>query len=171
MSASLLEVQEQICYVQCGYCTTILLVNVPCSSLLKVVTVRCGHCTGLLSVNMMRASFIPLQLLASVDDNEKEEVHHEEPEHSKDPPAKELDNQSPISSESDEEEEIIPLNPIINKRKEEIQRLKAVHPNISHKEAFSTAAKNWAHFPRIQHQLDGESCSHGGRKVDKRPRC
>lgn len=40
--------------------------------------------------------------------------------------------------------------------KEEIQRIKASNPEISHREAFSTAAKNWAHFPHI----------HFGLKVD-----
>lgn len=40
-------------------------VSVPCSSMSMVVTVRCGHCTSLLSVNMMKASFVPLHLLAS----------------------------------------------------------------------------------------------------------
>lgn len=35
--------------------------------------------------------------------------------------------------------------------KEEIQRIKSVKPDISHREAFSTAAKNWAHFPHILH--------------------
>ncbi|PIA61884.1 hypothetical protein AQUCO_00200105v1, partial [Aquilegia coerulea] len=116
---SLLELQEQICYVQCGFCTTILLVSVPCSSLLKVVTVRCGHCSGLLSVNMMRASFIPVQLLASLHENEHKEVCHEELERPKDPPSKEFNKESPLmnySDNDDEEEEIIPLNPIINKR-------------------------------------------------------
>ncbi|KAM0898682.1 hypothetical protein ACQ4PT_021830 [Festuca glaucescens] len=38
--------------------------------------------------------------------------------------------------------------------KEEIKRIKAVEPNMTHKEAFSTAAKNWAHLPRIQHKGD-----------------
>ncbi|XP_042424290.1 putative axial regulator YABBY 2 [Zingiber officinale] len=33
--------------------------------------------------------------------------------------------------------------------REEIQRIKANNPRISHKEAFSSAAKNWAHFPSI----------------------
>ncbi|RVW26874.1 putative axial regulator YABBY 2 [Vitis vinifera] len=37
--------------------------------------------------------------------------------------------------------------------KEEIQRIKANNPDISHKEAFSTAAKNWAHFPHIHFGL------------------
>ncbi|KAI8528233.1 hypothetical protein RHMOL_Rhmol12G0134700 [Rhododendron molle] len=62
----LFDLQEQICYVQCGYCTTILLVSVPYGSLTMVVTVRCGHCTSLLSVNMLKASFIPLNLFASL---------------------------------------------------------------------------------------------------------
>lgn len=37
--------------------------------------------------------------------------------------------------------------------KEEIQRIKANNPEISHREAFSTAAKNWAHFPHIHFGL------------------
>nr|XP_010313779.1 axial regulator YABBY 5-like isoform X2 [Solanum lycopersicum] len=37
--------------------------------------------------------------------------------------------------------------------KEEIQRIKANNPDITHREAFSTAAKNWAHFPHIQFGL------------------
>ncbi|KAG0548366.1 hypothetical protein BDA96_01G160800, partial [Sorghum bicolor] len=37
--------------------------------------------------------------------------------------------------------------------KEEIRRIKASNPDISHREAFSTAAKNWAHFPNIHFGL------------------
>ncbi|KAI9125890.1 hypothetical protein K1719_003308 [Acacia pycnantha] len=37
--------------------------------------------------------------------------------------------------------------------KEEIQRIKVNNPDISHREAFSTAAKNWAHFPHIHFGL------------------
>ncbi|RCV41655.1 hypothetical protein SETIT_9G154300v2 [Setaria italica] len=37
--------------------------------------------------------------------------------------------------------------------KEEIRRIKASNPAISHREAFSTAAKNWAHFPNIHFGL------------------
>ncbi|KAL6965038.1 Axial regulator YABBY 4 [Sarracenia purpurea var. burkii] len=43
---------EQLCYVHCSFCDTVLAVSVPCASLFKTVTVRCGHCTNLLSVNM-----------------------------------------------------------------------------------------------------------------------
>lgn len=41
--------------------------------------------------------------------------------------------------------------------KEEIQRIKARNPDISHREAFSTAAKNWAHFPHIHFGLTSDS--------------
>ncbi|OEL22588.1 hypothetical protein BAE44_0016392 [Dichanthelium oligosanthes] len=43
---------EQLCYVHCHFCDTVLVVSVPTSSLFKTVTVRCGHCSSLLSVNM-----------------------------------------------------------------------------------------------------------------------
>nr|ADY39185.1 transcription factor INO [Annona cherimola]ADY39267.1 transcription factor INO [Annona cherimola] len=163
-----LELSDQLCYVRCSHCTTILLVSVPCSSLLKMVTVRCGHCTGLLSVNVMKASFVPLQFLASLNDDQQKQ----------DPfaasPMKNGDGLDACLLSLDDEEEKIPVTPTVNKPpekrqrapsaynrfiKEEIQRLKAKQPNITHKEAFSTAAKNWAHFPRIQYKGDRESCS------------
>lgn len=37
--------------------------------------------------------------------------------------------------------------------KDEIQRIKAGNPDITHREAFSAAAKNWAHFPHIHFGL------------------
>ncbi|XP_035540725.1 axial regulator YABBY 4 isoform X2 [Juglans regia] len=147
----LFDLSEQICYVQCGFCTTILLVSVPCSSLSVVVTVRCGHCTSLLSVNMTNASFLPLHLLTS--------FNHEEPNPEENDAQKILDRRSPsmVASSDHEEEDVISGNHIVNKPpekrqrapsaynrfiKEEIKRLKAENPNMAHKEAFSTAAKN-----------------------------
>ncbi|PSS26874.1 Axial regulator YABBY like [Actinidia chinensis var. chinensis] len=171
----LLDFQEQICYVQCGYCTTILLVSVPYSSLSMVVTVRCGHCTSLLSVNMMKASFIPMHLLTSLNQDEsKQEVS---PELEADA-EKGLDKRSPslVISSDDEDDDEVPVNHIVNRPpekrqrapsaynnfiKEEIRRLKAKYPNMTHKEAFSAAAKNWAHFPPSQYKRDGESCGQG----------
>ncbi|MCL7045854.1 hypothetical protein MKW94_016124, partial [Papaver nudicaule] len=41
--------------------------------------------------------------------------------------------------------------------KEEIQRIKASNPDITHREAFSSAAKNWAHFPHIHFGLTVDS--------------
>ncbi|XP_061954478.1 protein YABBY 1-like isoform X2 [Populus nigra] len=37
--------------------------------------------------------------------------------------------------------------------KEEIRRIKEKNPEISHREAFSNAAKNWAHLPHTQSGL------------------
>ncbi|KAL3511309.1 hypothetical protein ACH5RR_030710 [Cinchona calisaya] len=118
----LLDLQEQICYVQCGYCTTILLVSVPCSSLSAVVTVKCGHCTSLLSVNMMTASFLPLHLFASFEQSHQTttQVFAEEADNNAD--KKCLDMHiipSPIVSSSDEEEEEAQ---VINKPPEKRQR-------------------------------------------------
>ncbi|KAA3465802.1 axial regulator YABBY 4 isoform X1 [Gossypium australe] len=161
----LFDLPEQICYVQCGFCTTILLVSVPCSSLSMVVTVRCGHCTSLLSVNMMKASFVPLHLLASFahDDEPKEGAVSEEVGGHR----KTSDRRSPslMSSSDNGEEDIVRVNPTVNKHsfilggREEIRRLKTQNPNIPHKEAFSTAAKNWAHFPPIHKHNKGEGVS------------
>ncbi|KAL6192650.1 hypothetical protein ACLB2K_033736 [Fragaria x ananassa] len=174
---------EQICYVQCGFCATLLLVSVPCSSLSRLVTVRCGHCSCLLSVNMIKASFLPFHhLLASlgqddVDQGSQEkdrEICEEEMEKVKYPGLGDMRSQSMVVSNNYENEEdytnTFSLNHIVNKPpekrqrapsaynrfiKEEIQRLKSENPSMTHKEAFSTAAKNWAQFPPVQYKIDG----------------
>ncbi|WOK94189.1 protein YABBY 7-like [Canna indica] len=153
----LLDLSEQLGYVQCSFCTTILLVSVPCSSLLKVVTVRCGHCTGLLSVSLVRTSIVPVEILASLGDEEEKQ---------KDFLLKACSNIGGDEDEEDQRSTPTRTIPIINKPpekrqrapsaynrfiREEILRIKARDPTITHKEAFSAAAKNWAHFPRIQH--------------------
>ncbi|KAF4349458.1 hypothetical protein G4B88_026238 [Cannabis sativa] len=47
-------------------------------------------------------------------------------------------------------------------------RIKSVNPDISHKEAFSAAAKNWAHFPHIHFgpmpDWEEDKCSPAGRR-------
>ncbi|CAN6446229.1 unnamed protein product [Victoria cruziana] len=162
--SQLLDHTEQLCYVQCSICDTILLVSVPCSSLLKVVPVRCGHCGNLFSVNMLKASFLPLQVLASINN----EAKHDSFENA---PLKIGDASFMEPFYEEERKPAFTVNKPPEKRhrapsaynrfiKEEIQRLKASEPNISHREAFSTAAKNWAHLPRVQHKPDAESGSH-----------
>ncbi|CAN0923974.1 Axial regulator YABBY 4 [Linum grandiflorum] len=165
--------EEQICYVQCGFCTTILLVSVPCNSLSMVVTVRCGHCTSLLSVNMMKSSVLPFHLLPTSPDvgldhedrnhqEQKGDDHHQVGSLSEEKGSLLFMDGSPpmlVTSDDNEEEDV---NRKINKPpekrqrapsayncfiKEEIKRLKAENPNMVHKEAFSMAAKNWAQFP------------------------
>ncbi|CAM0906391.1 unnamed protein product [Alopecurus aequalis] len=156
MSSVSLDLPERLGYVQCKFCTTILLVSVPCSSLLKMVAVQCGHCAGLLSVSVASppppSVELPLQELGV------------------DPPPREWSDESSAADNDDWEGEVAENNaaavnkpPVRKQRtpsayncfiKEEIKRIKAVEPSITHKEAFSAAAKNWAHSPRIQHKGD-----------------
>nr|XP_043608595.1 axial regulator YABBY 4 [Erigeron canadensis] len=179
--------QEQICYVQCGFCTTVLLVSVPYSYLSTVVTVKCGHCTSLLSVNMMRSAFLPLRIFSSPLDNNQQEPRMEACKEDEEivattqlvvPLSKHSSSSSPLISSSsssdetnDDDDDLQVLNHVVNKPpqkrqrapsaynrfiKEEIRRLKIQNPNMSHKQAFSTAAKNWAHSPPISQQMSEE---------------
>ncbi|CAN4123304.1 unnamed protein product [Withania somnifera] len=179
----LFELQDTICYAQCGYCTTILLVSVPCSSLCnKTVTVRCGHCTSLLSLNLIKPSLLPLHLFASFNQTHEQPKPEVDKEETDDANKKSVNSESPVMATSDEEdqlENVLPVTQIVNKPpekrqrapsayncfiKEEIKRLKTLYPSMSHKQSFSTAAKNWAHFPPSQHR---GSCSLGDRKMAK----
>ncbi|GLT51952.1 hypothetical protein SLA2020_253220 [Shorea laevis] len=166
-----LSPSDQLCYVHCNFCDTVLAVSVPYSSLLKTVTVRCGHCTNLLSVNMRglpppapnqlhlpHSFFTPQNLL--------EEIRSAPPNLLMNQP-NQLNHESFIPVRGGVIEEI-PKPPAVNRPpekrqrvpsaynrfiKEEIQRIKAGNPDISHREAFSAAAKNWAHFPHIHFGL------------------
>ncbi|KAJ8749001.1 hypothetical protein K2173_013441 [Erythroxylum novogranatense] len=160
---------DQLCYVHCNFCDTVLAVSVPCTSLFKTVTVRCGHCTNLLSVNM-RGLLLPaanqLQLGHAFfnPQNLLEEIRSTAPSNllmnQVNP------NESVMQVRGGMEE--IPKPPAVNRPpekrqrvpsaynrfiKDEIQRIKAGNPDISHREAFSAAAKNWAHFPHIHFGL------------------
>ncbi|XP_047967241.1 putative axial regulator YABBY 2 isoform X2 [Salvia hispanica] len=126
---------ERVCYVQCNFCNTILAVNVPGSNMLNVVTVRCGHCANLLSVNMGG-------LLQSVYLQDFQTQHEVQP---KMPPIRPPEKRQRVPSA---------YNRFI---KEEIQRIKASNPEITHREAFSAAAKNWAHLPQIHFGLNKTS--------------
>lgn len=160
---------EQLCYVHCNICDTVLAVSVPSTSLFKTVTVRCGHCTNLLSVNMRglllhsanqlhlgHPFFSPLNLLGEIPNSSPNTL------------ANPTDTNNFSLSAKGRSDELLPRPPIINRPpekrqrvpsaynrfiKDEIQRIKAGNPDITHREAFSAAAKNWAHFPHIHFGL------------------
>ncbi|XP_059643880.1 axial regulator YABBY 1-like [Cornus florida] len=169
LSLDHLSPSEQLCYVHCNICDTVLAVSVPCTSMFKTVTVRCGHCTNLLPVNM-RGLLVPsanqLHLghsFFSPSHNFLEEIPN--------PTQNFLINQpNPNDLLLQERRGLdeLPRPPMINRPpekrqrvpsaynrfiKDEIQRIKAGNPDISHREAFSAAAKNWAHFPHIHFGL------------------
>nr|QGV85757.1 transcription factor [Lavandula angustifolia] len=162
-----MDVAEQLCYIPCNFCNIILAVSVPCNSLFDVVTVRCGHCSNLWTVNMAAAPFHSLHRPSCQD---LQVPSYALPEYRVDvgssstwnfmmpfrPPTfiNKLDQR--LINRPPEKRQRVPsaYNQFI---KEEIQRIKANNPDITHREAFSTAAKNWAHFPHIHFGLMLES--------------
>ncbi|NP_001292760.1 axial regulator YABBY 5 [Amborella trichopoda] len=158
---SLENPSEHVCYVQCNLCNTILAVSVPGSCLFGIVTVRCGHCTNLLSMNMgALLQTIPFHDLQNQSVAPQERQRMEDGSSSKS-----IKDSETIPSEN-EEPRTIPNRPPEKRQrvpsaynrfiKEEIQRIKARNPEITHREAFSTAAKNWAHFPHLHYGLSLE---------------
>ncbi|KAK1377116.1 Axial regulator YABBY 1 [Heracleum sosnowskyi] len=161
---------EKLCYVHCDSCDTVLAVSVPCSSLFMTVTVRCGHCTNLLSVNMRALQipspnqfhqlgnsnfFSPQSLMEEIRSSPSNMllINQPNPNESR-MPVRGVDElpRLPVTNRAPEKRQRVPsaYNRFI---KEEIQRIKAGNPDISHREAFSAAAKNWAHFPHIHFGL------------------
>nr|AAS10178.1 YABBY-like transcription factor PROLONGATA [Antirrhinum majus] len=159
-----MDVLEQLCYISCNFCSIVLAVSVPCSSLFDVVTVRCGHCTNLWSVNMAAAA-----TFQSLQPHWQDAVVHQAPNHASTEYNVDLGSSSRWNNKmavqpsiTKPEQRIVNRPPEKRQRvpsaynqfiKEEIQRIKANNPEISHREAFSTAAKNWAHFPHIHFGL------------------
>ncbi|KAJ4958186.1 hypothetical protein NE237_025297 [Protea cynaroides] len=147
---------EQVCYIPCNFCNIILAVSVPCSSLFDMVTVRCGHCSNLWSVNMAA-------VLQSLSLQDPQAPNMNMVDYRNDLGSSSKCNKIPMRATTvHNEERIISRPPEKRQRvpsaynqfiKEEIQRIKANNPDISHREAFSTAAKNWAHFPHIHFGL------------------
>ncbi|XP_043811594.1 putative axial regulator YABBY 2 isoform X2 [Manihot esculenta] len=146
-------------------------VSVPSSNLFAIVTVRCGHCANLLSVNMGSSlQTFPLQ------DPQSQKVHLSTEDLNKDCGSSSKCNKVTAFESGDDHEppRMPPVRPPEKRQrvpsaynrfiKEEIQRIKASNPDISHREAFSTAAKNWAHFPHIHFGLKLEGNKHA--KVD-----
>ncbi|KAK6157780.1 hypothetical protein DH2020_012028 [Rehmannia glutinosa] len=157
---------EHLCYVRCNFCNTVLAVGIPCKRLLDTVTVKCGHCSNLSFLSTKP----PIQ--GQCYDHQTS-LHHQnfcnEFKKSLSP--------SSSSSTSTSTEPLSPKAPFVVKppekkhrlpsaynrfMKEEIQRIKAANPEIPHREAFSTAAKNWARY--IPNSSEG-SVSNGSNNV------
>ncbi|KGN60707.2 axial regulator YABBY 5 isoform X1 [Cucumis sativus] len=166
MSSCISSAQEQLCYIPCNFCNIVLAVSVPCSNLFDIVTVRCGHCSNLWSVNMA-AAFQSLSWQNSQASNHSHSGsggdHYRVELGSSSKANNKMKMRAPIKNPTnDHDQRLINRPPEKRQRvpsaynqfiKEEIQRIKATNPDITHREAFSTAAKNWAHFPHIHFGL------------------
>ncbi|KAD3069220.1 hypothetical protein E3N88_37100 [Mikania micrantha] len=141
-------------------------VSVPCNILYTTVTVRCGHCTNLLYVNM-RALLLPVSTANAAAATAANQLHlghnffspqnmimeemrntasnffMNQPNPNEPFAPVQVDElpKPPAANRPPEKRQRVPsaYNRFI---KEEIQRIKAGNPDISHREAFSAAAKN-----------------------------
>ncbi|KAL4353078.1 hypothetical protein GQ457_06G032750 [Hibiscus cannabinus] len=194
---------DQLCYVHCNLCDTVLAltlffcppmcsvpytrlpftncfsisiglsfvfvssqVSVPCSSLLKTVTVRCGHCTNLLSVNMRglllpaanqlhlaHSFFTPRNLLCTTEYTDDQSPGTKGLRYSIE---EQMRSTSPNVRWSTDvrfftfyrtnfnafKRQRVPSAWYNRFIKDEIQRIKAENPDIWHRDAFIAAAKN-----------------------------
>ncbi|KAG9455771.1 hypothetical protein H6P81_000279 [Aristolochia fimbriata] len=169
MSSCVEVASEQVCYIPCNFCNIILAVSVPCSSLFDIVTVRCGHCTNLWSVNMAAAlqsfSWQDIQAPNMISPEYRIELASSSRCNRAMRPPLVTNEERTTVNRPPEKRQRVPsaYNQFI---KEEIQRIKANNPEISHRDAFSTAAKNWAHFPHIHFGLMLES-NNNKQKLDE----
>ncbi|GER31876.1 protein CRABS CLAW, partial [Striga asiatica] len=123
-------------------------VGIPCKRLLETVTVKCGHCSNLSFLSTKP----PVQ--GQICYEHQKTLHQSLCQEFK-------KSIAPSSSSSTTSEPLSPKAPFVVKppekkhrlpsaynrfMKEEIQRIKTANPEIPHREAFSTAAKNWARY-------------------------
>ncbi|CAM0905378.1 unnamed protein product [Alopecurus aequalis] len=155
---------EPVCYVNCNYCNTILVVNVPNNCSYNIVTVRCGHCTMVLSMDL--GPFHQARIAQEHQNRASNNFGSYEPATARNQRTLSMypmpNNQQQVSAiRPPEKKQRVPsaYNRFI---KEEIQRIKSCNPEISHREAFSTAAKNWAHLPRLHFGLSVVDGGGGG---------
>ncbi|XP_062202949.1 protein YABBY 6-like isoform X2 [Phragmites australis] len=146
--------------------------------MLNIVTVRCGHCTNLLSMNLRGLMHSPpvqdhlqenINKVHSINGALRDQCGHLEFGSS----SSKFRLPMMYSAQNDHQEQVLNDRPPEKRQrvpsaynrfiKEEIQRIKSNNPDISHREAFSTAAKNWAHYPNIHFGLSPGR--EGGKKL------
>ncbi|KAL9225866.1 hypothetical protein vseg_001744 [Gypsophila vaccaria] len=153
---------EHLCYVRCNFCNTVLAVVIPCKRLMETVTVKCGHCgnVSFLStrpplqgqcldhhITLQGYNFMDKPTTGSSSGNTSNGDQHKrgQPSSSSSSASAEPVSPRPFVVKPPEKKHRLPS--AYNRfMKEEIQRIKAANPEIPHREAFSTAAKNWARF-------------------------
>ncbi|PKU64994.1 Protein YABBY 2 [Dendrobium catenatum] len=139
---------EQVCYVHCNFCNTVLAVNIPSDNMFNIVTVRCGHCANLLSVDM--GGVVETETLQN---HQKIQYGMKSLDlHVHSGPVSECSRTSTVNTVDVGQQRLLHNRPPEKRQrvpsaynkfiKEEIQRIKASNPDISHREAFSAAAKN-----------------------------
>ncbi|CAL1360147.1 unnamed protein product [Linum trigynum] len=172
VTMDLIPPSEQLCYVRCNFCNTVLAVGIPYKRLLDTVTVKCGHCSNLSFLStrpplqgqcLNDHSHLHLSLqdkagpgsaFCSTDFNLKKGPSSSSSSSSAEP----LSPKAPFVVKPPEKKHRLPS--AYNRfMREEIQRIKTANPEIPHREAFSAAAKNWARYIPTSTAAAGSSVS------------
>ncbi|XP_042005603.1 protein CRABS CLAW-like isoform X1 [Salvia splendens] len=131
-------VSENVCYIRCTFCNTVLAVGIPCKRLLDTLTVKCGHCSSLSFLSTKpqshQAFCSEFKKVPSLSSSSSTSTEPSSPK-------------APFVVKPPEKKHRLPsaYNRFMNLR-EEIQRIKSANPEIPHREDFSVAAKNWARY-------------------------
>nr|ACG60679.1 At1g69180 Crabs claw (CRC) transcription factor protein-like protein [Brassica oleracea var. alboglabra] len=147
MASRALPQAENLYYVRCSICNTILAVGIPMKRMLDTVTVKCGHCGNLsfLTTTPPLQGHVSLTLqMQSFDGSEykKGSSSSSSSSTSSDQPPS---PRPPFVVKAPEKKQRLPS--AYNRfMRDEIQRIKSANPEIPHREAFSAAAKNWAKY-------------------------
>ncbi|KAI3976680.1 hypothetical protein MKX01_008538 [Papaver californicum] len=155
---------EHLCYVRCNFCNTVLAVGVPCKRFVDKVTVKCGYCNCLSFLSTKPIGQVHHQSTALEQQNMSPNsggTFHHHPRGYFNEPRKGGQTSSMASSSLTSNQQPSSNAPYVVKpperkhrlpsaynrfMKEEIQRIKTASPEIPHREAFSSAAKNWARY-------------------------
>ncbi|RZC58457.1 hypothetical protein C5167_005756 [Papaver somniferum] len=156
---------EHLCYVRCNFCNTVLAVGVPCKRSVDTVTVKCGYCNCLSFLSTRPVGQVHHQSTAleqqSMSPNTSGTFQHPPPpqgyfEHRKGGQTSSMSSSSLTFDQQPSSNAPYVVKPPERKHrlpsaynrfmKEEIQRIKTANPEIPHREAFSSAAKNWARY-------------------------
>ncbi|XP_010519368.1 PREDICTED: protein CRABS CLAW-like isoform X3 [Tarenaya hassleriana] len=151
MASRVSHQSDHLYYVRCNFCNTILAVEMPFRRMLETVTVKCGHCGNLsfLSTRPLQDPCLDRHLSLSLQsfcgNNEFKKGSSSSSSSSSTSSYQPLSPREPFVVKPPEKKQRLPS--AYNRfMREEIQRIKAANPEIPHREAFSTAAKNWAKY-------------------------
>ncbi|KAJ8760491.1 hypothetical protein K2173_015158 [Erythroxylum novogranatense] len=148
VTMDLIPPSEHLCYVRCNFCNTVLAVGIPYKRLLDTVTVKCGHCSNLSFLSTrppLQGQCLDHQLVQEKQEHCGDFKRGQSSSTCSATTSEPLSPKAPFVVKPPEKKHRLPS--AYNRfMKEEIQRIKAANPEIPHREAFSTAAKNWARY-------------------------
>ncbi|KAM0983760.1 hypothetical protein ACFX2I_011186 [Malus domestica] len=152
---------ENLCYVRCNFCNTVLAVGLPCKRLMDTITVKCGHCSNLSFLSTrspLEGQCLPDHPTSLTLQESDQYLNEKQAGCCNDfrKGQSSSSSSSPVSGNPPSPKAPFVVKPPEKKHrlpsaynrfmKDEIKRIKAANPEVPHREAFSAAAKNWARY-------------------------